>query len=105
MSQYFCHAEKIIDVPPESFDPAPKVMSAVVRLRPHAANEKAQNEEHFAAFVQAAFAQKRKTLRNNLKTGYPLDALEASDIDLGRRAETLSLEEFVQLSNLLAIDR
>ena len=68
MLQYFFDMEMLIEVPPESFDPAPKVDSAVVRMIPvkHRIG-KAEDFEHFAKLVKLAFHQRRKTIRNNLK--------------------------------------
>lgn len=104
MSQYYCSTEKLLDAPPESFSPSPKVMSAVVRLTPHQIPVRASNENLFAKIVRAAFAQRRKTLRNNLKDVIDAAAMETVDIDFSRRAETLSVEEFVELSNQLDAD-
>ena len=68
MLQYRFHMEKLLDVPPESFRPAPKVDSAIVRLIPLVANEvQVRDEKLFARVVAAAFGQRRKTLRNTLK--------------------------------------
>ncbi len=85
-----------------SFVPAPKVMSAVVHLKPapmpegvaHAVLEK---------LTAAAFGQRRKMLRQSLK-GLPgaLDALQALNIDPERRAETLNVEDFVEIARLLS---
>ena len=66
MLQYRFHMEKLLDVPPESFRPSPKVDSAIVRLIPLPAGEiKVHHEEIFAEVVAAAFGQRRKTLRND----------------------------------------
>jgi 16S rRNA (adenine1518-N6/adenine1519-N6)-dimethyltransferase len=102
MAQYQCQIEAVFDVPPESFDPAPKVQSAIVRLIPyHTLPYVAQNEQHFAQVVKLAFQQRRKTLRNSLKE-YLKDCDEnAIPIDLSLRAERLSVEDFVNLSNVL----
>ena len=99
MAQYYCHMEHVIDVPPESFDPAPKVNSAVVRIRPYPQLPVvAENIEVFENLVKTAFGQRRKTLRNSLK---PIlqGISENIDLDLSRRAETLTIEEYVTLSN------
>ena len=97
--QYHCEVTSLIDVPPESFDPPPKVDSAVVRLRPH--TEPPVDIGNLAAFeklVTGAFAQRRKTLRNNLKHLLTSEQISACDIDPGTRAETLTLEQFAALS-------
>jgi 16S rRNA (adenine1518-N6/adenine1519-N6)-dimethyltransferase len=70
MLQYRFRMEKLFDVPPESFRPAPKVDSAIVRMIPLPAGEiEVRNEKLFAAIVRTAFGQRRKTLRNTLR-GY-----------------------------------
>ena len=108
LSQYFTKAEPIMVVSPESFYPQPKVNSAVVRLRfgisPRVV---AEDETLFTAVVKAAFGKRRKFLRNALTYGLNLslkevnNLLSVSGIDGRRRAETLSVEEFVKLSNIL----
>ena len=107
---YYAVAEKLFSVPACAFSPPPKVTSAVVRLTVR--NEKpivVDDEERFFVLIRAAFAQRRKTIQNNLKAANsylaPLlaigDALECANLDGGRRAETLSLEEFGQLYRAL----
>ena len=101
MTQFYCEVEHLFDVPPEAFDPAPKVQSAIVRLVPHV--ESPWPDCDVAALrrvVQAAFAQRRKTLRNNLKGIIDDAALQALGIDPGARAETLALDKFVQLASV-----
>jgi len=106
MVQYYCEATKLFEVPPSAFTPAPKVRSAVIRLtvREQPAVEVA-DEKKFFALVRAAFAQRRKTILNNLKaaaralefTAAVESALEAASVSPQRRAETLSLAEFTDL--------
>lgn len=102
MLQYRFHIDWLIDVPPESFDPAPKVQSAVVRLIPRAQEElNAISEATLARVVTAAFAQRRKMLRNNLK-GILSDAdFAALALDPTRRAEDLGLADYVRVANYL----
>ncbi|WP_303784420.1 16S rRNA (adenine(1518)-N(6)/adenine(1519)-N(6))-dimethyltransferase RsmA [Azovibrio restrictus] len=100
MLQYRFYLEWLIDVPPESFDPPPKVQSAVVRLMPRPREElQAKNPEHLALVVAAAFSQRRKMLRNTLKGLFTDPELEALGIPLTARAEELPLEAFVRLAN------
>jgi len=100
MTQYRCEVEHLFDVPPQAFNPPPRVQSAIVRLEPRRLSPRpACDEAHLRAVVQAAFAQRRKTLRNNLKALISADALEALDIDPGARAETLTLDQFIALAN------
>lgn len=101
MVQYYCEPSYLMLVGPSAFDPPPKVDSAVVYLRPydvspHAAN----NTGHFADIVAQAFSQRRKTLRNTLKGLITGEQMESIGIDPQQRAETLSVADFVNLSNL-----
>lgn len=102
MLQYFFDMEHLIDVPPESFDPAPKVDSAVVRMIPvkHRIGE-ASDFEHFSKLVKQAFHQRRKTIRNNLKDWASDEDLLAVGIQPQQRAEEIAPEKYVQLSNYL----
>ena len=106
MIQYHCRVSPLIPVPPGSFRPAPKVQSAVVRLKPHKTMPwVCDNEALLSKVVSQCFQQRRKTLRNCLR---PLtDDLEsaAEIIDLSRRAEQLSVAEFVKLTNSINTSR
>ena len=102
MMQYYCATELLFDVPPESFDPAPKVMSAIVRLVPHQQPPVVVNDiKMLNRVVVQAFSQRRKTLRNSLKKLIEEEAIVALNIDPTLRAEALSLDDFARLSNLL----
>ena len=99
MTQFRCTAELLFEVPPEAFEPVPKVQSAIVRLVPHRTPPYPDcNPTALARVVQTAFAQRRKTLRNNLKGLCSAGDLEAQGIDPGARAETLSLDDYVRLA-------
>jgi 16S rRNA (adenine1518-N6/adenine1519-N6)-dimethyltransferase len=100
MLQYRFVMDRLLDVPPESFDPAPKVDSAVVRLIPRNPEDlTVRDEARFAALVAAAFSQRRKMLRNTLK-GIVNDALFARlAIAPTARAETLSVSDYIRLTN------
>jgi len=117
--QYCADLTPLFDVRAAQFHPRPKVDSAVlgIKFKSHI-HRPVDDERLFTRVVQAAFGQRRKTLRNALSSGLlPMDAsaavhaLEASGIDPRRRAETLSVQEFVTLSNeigarcLLTVDR
>lgn len=102
MVQYYCAVEDLFDVPPTSFDPAPKVDSAIVRLipyeqLPHVAN----NVKTLEVLVNVAFQQRRKTLRNSLKQLLTAEQMESLPVDLSLRPEEISLPEYVAMSNLL----
>ena len=102
MMQYYCATELLFDVPPESFDPAPKVMSAIVRLVPHQQPPVQVNDiAKLNRVVTQAFSQRRKTLRNSLKKLITEEEIVALNIDPTLRAETISLADFAKLSNLL----
>jgi len=103
MVQYHCAVEALFEVGPGAFRPAPKVHSAVVRLTPHPTTPvAAEDEAVFAEIVALAFAQRRKTLRNTLKSRLDAAAIAAQDIDPGARAETLDLAAFVRLADAAA---
>lgn len=99
MLQYRFYMEKLLDVPPESFKPAPKVDSAIVRMIPLPATAiLVQNEKLFAQIVSAAFGQRRKTLRNTLKSYLNESEFEQLGINPQLRAENLSVEEFARIA-------
>jgi len=99
MMQYFCETESLFDVPPESFDPAPKVTSAIVRLVPHHRPPvDVGNLKNFAQLVTQAFSQRRKTIRNALRDWLSEAKISSLGIDPGLRAEALDLQQFAILS-------
>ena len=103
MLQYRLQMEYLFTVPPEAFDPAPKVESAFVRCVPHATLPYVANDETlFAKVVTAAFGQRRKTLRNTLKGLLDDDGFSALNIDSQQRAENLGVAEFVAIANYLS---
>ncbi len=95
--QAFYDIDYILSVPPGAFNPPPKVQSGVIRLRRNKVQELECDEKLFFTVVKTAFNQRRKTLRNALK---PLVALTETPI-LTRRAETLNVQEFVSLTNMV----
>ena len=102
MAQYQCQVEHLFDVPPHAFKPPPKVQSAIVRLTPWSTSPWPQcNAQLLRILVKAAFAQRRKTLRNNLKEIIDSTQLEALGIDPGARAETLKLTQFIEITNAI----
>jgi len=103
MLQYRLQMEYLFTVPPEAFDPAPKVESAFVRCVPYAALPFIANDETlFAQVVTAAFGQRRKTLRNTLKGMLDDDGFNALNIDSQLRAENLGVADFVAIANHLS---
>ena len=102
LTEAYFKVVRLFDVAPDAFVPRPKVWSTVVRLEPTRRTVPARLE--FNRLVAAGFAQKRKTIANNLKSfseSYR-DALEHSGIDPKRRAETLSLDEWLRLHEALS---
>jgi len=98
-------AERLLTLPPGAFRPAPKVHSAVVRLRFHPPEPEAQDETLLASVVKAAFTRRRKTLANALlalpgAAHQPADALRRAGLDGGRRPETLTIAEWVRLADV-----
>jgi 16S rRNA (adenine1518-N6/adenine1519-N6)-dimethyltransferase len=94
-------AVPILDVPPEAFDPPPRVQSAVVRLQPRSAPIVTTDPDAFARLVTQAFSQRRKTLRNSLRQLADEAQMRAAGIDPAQRAETLSPEDFARLDRVL----
>ncbi len=103
MLQYHLAMEYLITVPPESFDPAPKVESAFVRCVPHPSLPfVAKDTALFAKIVMSAFGQRRKTIRNTLKDYLIDDDFAQLNLNTQLRAENLSVRDFVDISNFCA---
>ena len=103
MLQYRFWLEWLLDVPPSAFDPPPKVDSAVVRMIPRdRPDPSADDESTFARVVTAAFAQRRKMLRNNLRG--ILDDRDYVTLDIAPtlRAEDVSVADYVRIANLVS---
>ena len=110
----FCTSEALFEVPPGAFRPVPKVWSTVARLRPRADEVEGVDESLFLRLVGAGFAQKRKTILNNLRaapadlralfeeSGGAAAVLEAAGVEPQKRAEALTLGEWAGLARALA---
>ena len=102
--QYYCHVTSLLDVPPNAFNPPPKVQSTFIRLqwatpqkeRPHCLST-------FEKVVAMAFNQRRKTLQNSLKSIISTDQIKACGIDPTARAQNVSVTQFIQLSNVTTL--
>ena len=108
--------EMLLKLPPGAFRPAPKVQSALVRLRFHPPDPPVRDAAVFEGLVQAVFTRRRKTLENALKAYYqggrepflqkrlptPNTALEATGLDGRRRPEALTVAEFARLADFYA---
>jgi 16S rRNA (adenine1518-N6/adenine1519-N6)-dimethyltransferase len=94
--QAYYNVEYLFDVPPTSFTPPPKVQSGVVRLTLKKESVKAKSERAFIILVKTAFNQRRKTLRNAVKSLFTTEVLQ--DEIFTKRAEALSVEDFAALT-------
>lgn len=107
LAQYYCNTEIVRRVSPNSFIPRPKVDSIVIKLEKlNEPKVKVEDEKLFFSLVRAAFNMRRKTLWNATKTlGFEKEVMEKiyteSGIDPKRRGETLSLQEFARLSDVM----
>lgn len=108
--QYYCEPYIAANVPPNCFIPRPKVGSAVIRLTAHREPPvKTEHEKLMFALIRASFNQRRKTLANGLSNAPELTftkeeitgAIEKLGVPAGVRGETLALEQFAQLANIL----
>lgn len=112
MLNYCADIKKVANIKASQFFPRPKVDSEVLEITFRDSLKYSGNEEFLYRVIKAAFGQRRKNLKNalagselHIAAETSMHALENADIDPTRRAETLSVEEFVRLSNRLKIDR
>ena len=107
LMQHVAGIELLLKLPAGAFRPAPKVLSALVRLRFHRPDPPVPDPIVFAAVVQAVFTRQRKTLANALRAYAPAargsiaGVLYAAGLDGGRRPETLTVAEFARLAGAL----
>lgn len=101
MMQSCFDMQHLFNVPPGAFSPPPKVQSAVVRLQPKPDSLDATQVQKLSVATRMAFANKRKTLRNNFKNTIPEDQLRDAGLDPQVRAETLMLKDFLLLAEML----
>jgi len=101
MLQARYHMEQVLEVPPEAFDPQPKVNSAVVRMIPRTDFDLSSQEwSALEKVVAAAFAQRRKMLRTNLQAY--ADRLSLGEHELKARAQDISVDRYIAWAKLLA---
>jgi len=101
MTQFYCHVEKLFTIPNTAFRPMPKVKSAIVQLIPKPIDSNV-NAQLLSEIVRDAFNQRRKTLTNSLKNFVNADLLKQLNIDPRARAENLSLEDYLAITNLVS---
>ncbi len=103
MLQYHLDMQYLHTVPADAFSPAPKVQSAFVRCIPHATKPfVTSNENLLENLVKQSFSQRRKTIRNTLKSHIDANSLQSLGIDPQSRAENLSVQDFVAITNHLS---
>lgn len=103
--QYLAHCDLVCDVPAKAFYPPPKVDSVVVKLRPRIIDNPANNPQLLGTLIKLGFANRRKMLRNNLKSIITVEELtailEKLAINPQSRAENLSVRDWIDFSNNL----
>lgn len=103
--QYYTNVKQLFNVSPKSFIPQPEVDSSVIMIERKDLLQEVINEEYFLKFNRAIFSQRRKTLSNNLKQNFKYDQplinkiLSSFNLSLSVRAESLTVEQIVNLSN------
>lgn len=102
MAQYYCQVQPLFIVPPEAFDPRPKVDSAIVRLTPYKTlPHPTKDIKTLEKVVRTAFTMRRKTLRNALSTLITPEQLDQLGVNSALRPENLSLAEYVKISDFI----
>ncbi len=103
--QYYCEVQRLLEIPNTAFSPKPKIDSSLIGLTPRSQPKvQVESPKLFFKLVNSAFFHKRKMLKNNLKDWEHLfnqenGQVRLAGIDLGRRGETLSLEDFADIAN------
>ena len=94
-----CEASKVFDVKPNAFNPRPKVNSSIIRLVPKTKMDP-KIDQNLTKVIKLAFNQRRKKILNSLKEIFTVEQLLDKGIDPNARAENLSIEDYLRLSNL-----
>lgn len=100
LTQAFFSTNFLFSLKPSFFDPPPKVESSVVEFSRNQTKKLKCNEDLFFIIVKKSFQQRRKTLKNSLKT-FNLSKILKEDVIFEKRPETLSIEDFVLLTNII----
>ena len=102
MVQYYCEVEHLFNVASSAFSPKPKVVSALARLKPHNSTSiRAKDSDCLQTVIRTAFNQRRKTLRNSLRTIIPEALLDRIAINKNLRPQDITLNEYVEISNAI----
>ena len=102
MVQYYCEVEHLFNVASSAFSPKPKVVSALSRLKPHNSTSiRAKDSDCLQTVIRTAFNQRRKTLRNSLRTIIPEALLDRIAINKNLRPQDITLNEYVEISNAI----
>ena len=102
MVQYYCEVEHLFNVASSAFSPKPKVVSALARLKPHNTTSiRAKDSDCLQTVIRTAFNQRRKTLRNSLRTIIPEALLDRIAINKNLRPQNITLNEYVEISNAI----
>ncbi|MDH5517513.1 MAG: 16S rRNA (adenine(1518)-N(6)/adenine(1519)-N(6))-dimethyltransferase RsmA [Gammaproteobacteria bacterium] len=101
MLQYHCKVTELFMVPPEAFDPAPKVDSAIINLQPRTPECPVSNYPLLQKLVKQAFSTRRKTIKNTLKNLCTAEQLEAAGINPALRPENISPLSYFKLTNYI----
>ena len=103
MVQYHCEVEHLFNIASDAFFPRPKVVSALARLKPRKASKvTVKDPECFKKVIQTAFNQRRKTVRNSLRSLASDSLLEEIPVNKSLRPENLTLREYIKISNAIS---
>jgi len=104
LTQAFFKCEKLFDLSESEFDPPPKVQSSVIKLTRNNIHNLGCDHNKFVQIVKMSFSQRRKKIKNALKNFINLDNSDLSQI-LSKRAEELSVSDFIKLTNTISISK
>jgi len=104
MTSIHLQSDCLFDVPPSAFTPPPKVNSTIIRMKPRRETFDIENRAVLGKVVTAGFSQRRKTIRNGLKGLVDDHQLEQAGIAPESRAETIAVQEWVNLANILSLN-